>query len=165
MKIKGKTWKFGSNIDTDAIIPGRYLNISDPNELAKHTMEDERPDFAKEVKKGDLLFAENNFGCGSSREQAPIALKMAGISCIVAKEFARIFYRNAFNIGLPLLESLEASEGIQEGDEVKVNLTTGRIIDLTQGKTFLGKPIPAFMMDLIKDGGLIRHIRKTIRKE
>ena len=160
MKIEARIWKFWSDIDTDAIIPARYLNQSDAKELAKHAMEDERPEFPKEVKKGDLLIAEKNFGCGSSREHAPLALKAAGISCIIAKSFARIFYRNGLNLGLPLLESPEASEAIQEGDRVRVNLTTGEIFNITQKRKFFSKPIPAFMQDLIRDGGLIRHLRK-----
>ena len=160
MKINGRVWKFGSDVDTDAIIAARYLNQSDPRELAKHVMEDERPRFSQEVRKGDILLADKNFGCGSSREHAPLALKTAGISCIIAKSFARIFYRNGLNLGLPLLESSEASEAIQEGDRVRVNLTTGEIFDLTQKRKFLAKPIPAFMQDLIRDGGLIRHLRK-----
>jgi 3-isopropylmalate/(R)-2-methylmalate dehydratase small subunit len=160
MKLEGRIWKFGSDVDTDAIIPARYLNQSDAKELAKHVMEDERPKFKKEVKKGDILLAERNFGCGSSREHAPLALKAAGISCIIAESFARIFYRNGFNQGLPLLESREASEAIHEGDRVRVNLTTGEIFDLTQKKKFFAKPIPPFMQDLIRDGGLIQHLRK-----
>ena len=160
MKIEGRIWKFGSDIDTDAIIPARYLNQSDAMELAKHVMEDERPEFKKEVKKGDILLAEKNFGCGSSREHAPLALKAAGISCIIAKSFARIFYRNGLNLGLPLLESPEASEAIQEGDRVRVNLTMGEIFDITQKRKFFAKPIPPFMQELINDGGLIQHLRK-----
>jgi 3-isopropylmalate/(R)-2-methylmalate dehydratase small subunit len=160
MKIEGRVWKFGSDIDTDAIIPARYLNQSDPKELAKHVMEDERPEFFREIRKGDILLAEKNFGCGSSREHAPLALKAAGISCIIAKNFARIFYRNGLNLGLPLLESSEASEGIKEGDRVRVNLSTGEIFDLTQNRKFFAKPIPDFMQELIRDGGLIRHLRK-----
>ena len=160
MKIEGRIWKFGSDIDTDAIIPARYLNQSDPKELAKHVMEDERPEFLKKVRKGDILLAKKNFGCGSSREHAPLALKAVGISCIIAKSFARIFYRNGLNLGLPLLESSEASEGIKERDQVRVNLTTGEIFDLTQKRKYLAKPIPSFMQDLIKDGGLIPHLRK-----
>ena len=165
MKIEGRVWKFGSDIDTDAIIPARYLSQSDPKELAKHVMEDERPEFFKEVKKGDILLAEKNFGCGSSREHAPVALKAVGISCIVAKSFARIFYRNGLNLGLPLLESSEASKGIQEGDRVRVNLTSGEIFDLTQKRKFFAKPIPGFMQDLLRDGGLIRHLRKQKSKK
>jgi len=164
MKIEGKVWKFGSDVDTDAIIPARYLNQSDPKELAKHVMEDERPEFLKKVNKGDILLAEKNFGCGSSREHAPLALKAAGISCVITRSFARIFYRNGLNIALPLLESPEASEAIEEGDRVRVNLTTGEIFDLTQKKKFFAKPIPAFMQELIRDGGLIRHLRKKRAK-
>lgn len=164
MKIEGRIWKFGSNVDTDAIIPARYLNTSDPKELAKHVMEDEKPKFPKEVKKGDLLIAEKNFGCGSSREHAPLALKAAGISCIIAESFARIFYRNGFNQGLPLLESLEASKEIKDGDLVQIDLATGEIFDLTQQRKFFAKPIPAFMQDLIRDGGLIHHLRKKGQK-
>jgi len=159
MKIEGRVWKFGSDVDTDAIIPARYLNQSDPKELAKHVMEEERPEFLRAVKKGDLLLADKNFGCGSSREHAPLALKAAGVSCIIAKSFARIFYRNGLNLGLPLLESPEASEGIKDGDRVRVKLNTAEIFDLTQNKKFHAKPIPAFMQDLLKDGGLIRHLR------
>src|SRR4030043_1580802 len=143
MKIEGRIWKFGSDVDTDAIIPARYLNQSDAMELAKHVMEDERPEFKKEVKKGGILVAERNFGCGSSREHAALALKAAGISCIIAESFARIFYRNGFNQGLPLLESPEASKAINDGDLVQVDLTTGEIFDLTQQKKFFAKPIPA----------------------
>ena len=165
MKINGRIWKFGSDIDTDAIIAARYLNQSDGKVLAKHVMEDERPEFSQEVRKGDILLAEKNFGCGSSREHAPLALKAAGISCIIAKSFARIFYRNGLNLGIPLLESSEASEMIREGDRVRVNLTTGEIFDLTQQKKFFAKPIPTFMQDLIRDGGLIRHLRKKRKKE
>jgi 3-isopropylmalate/(R)-2-methylmalate dehydratase small subunit len=160
MKLEGRVWKFGSDVDTDAIIPARYLNQSDAGELAKHAMEDERPEFIREVKKGDILLAERNFGCGSSREHAPLALKAAGISCIIAESFARIFYRNGFNQGLPLLESREASEAITDGDLVQVDLSTGEILDLTQQRKFLAKPIPAFMQDLINDGGLIPYIQK-----
>ncbi len=160
MKLEGKIWKFGSDIDTDAIIPARYLNQYDAKELARHAMEDERPEFPQKVRKGDILLAEKNFGCGSSREHAPLALKAVGISCIIAKSFARIFYRNGLNLGLPLLESSEASETIREGDRVRVNLTTGEIFDLTQKKKFFAKPIPTFMQELIRDGGLIRHLRK-----
>lgn len=160
MKIEGRIWKFGSDIDTDAIIPARYLNESDPMELAKHVMENERPEFLRKIRKGDLLLAANNFGCGSSREHAPLALKAAGISCIIAESFARIFYRNGLNLGLPLLESPEASEGIEDGDRVRVDLATGKIDDLTQKKRFYAKPIPTFMQDLIRDGGLIRHLKR-----
>jgi 3-isopropylmalate dehydratase small subunit len=166
MKIEGRIWKFGSDIDTDAIIPARYLNVSDGKELAKHVMEDERPEFKNEVRKGDILIADKNFGCGSSREHAPLALKVAGVSCIIARSFARIFYRNGFNQGLPLLESEEASEAIRDGDRVKVDLATGEIVDLSRNKTFQAKPVPAFMQALIRDGGLIPHLRKKgLRKK
>ncbi|MGQ9648341.1 MAG: 3-isopropylmalate dehydratase small subunit [Thermodesulfobacteriota bacterium] len=160
MKLEGRVWKFGSDVDTDAIIPARYLNQSDPKELAKHLMEEERPDFHRAVRKGDILLAEKNFGCGSSREHAPLALKAAGISCVIAKSFARIFYRNSLNLGLPLLESAEASQGIKDGDRVRINLSTGEIFDLTQNRTFFADPIPAFVWDLLKAGGLIPHLRK-----
>ncbi|HMK50958.1 MAG TPA: 3-isopropylmalate dehydratase small subunit [Thermodesulfobacteriota bacterium] len=164
MKIEGRVWKFGSDVDTDAIIPARYLNQSDPKALVRHVMEEERPEFSQKVKKGDILLAKKNFGCGSSREHAPLALKEAGITCIIAKSFARIFYRNGLNLGLPLLESSEASESIQEGDRVRVNLTTGEIFDLTQKKKFFAKPVPAFMQELLRDGGLIRHLKKKALK-
>ena len=160
MKLQGRAWKFGSDIDTDAIIPARYLNLVDPVALGKHTMEDERPEFVKEVQAGDILVAGKNFGCGSSREHAPLALKVTGISCIIAKSFARIFYRNGFNQGVPLLESAEAAEAIEEGAEIRVDLTTGEIEDLSQGKKFRAKPIPSFMQELIDDGGLVSHLRK-----
>jgi 3-isopropylmalate/(R)-2-methylmalate dehydratase small subunit len=160
MRLEGRVWKFGSDVDTDAIIPARYLNQTDAQELAKHAMEDERPEFVRKVKRGDILVAEKNFGCGSSREHAPLALKAAGISCIIAESFARIFYRNGFNQGLPLLESSEASMEIQDGDRVQIDLTTGEIVDLTQQKKFFAKPIPSFMQELIEDGGLIPHLRK-----
>jgi len=161
MEIEGRVWKFGSDVDTDAIIPARYLNLTDGKELAKHAMEDERPEFIKEVQPGDILVAEKNFGCGSSREHAPLALKAAGISCVIAESFARIFYRNGFNQGVPLLESAEAARTIRDGDRVRVNLNTGEIVDLTLSKTFFAKPIPAFMLNLIKNGGLILHLRKA----
>jgi len=165
MEIEGRSWKFGSDVDTDAIIPARYLNLTDGKELAKHAMEDERPEFIKEVQPGDILVAEKNFGCGSSREHAPLALKAAGISCVIAESFARIFYRNGFNQGVPLLESAEAARTIRDGDRVRVNLNTGEIVDLTQNKAFFAKPIPAFMLNLIENGGLIPHLRKTGKKE
>ncbi|MDP2972247.1 MAG: 3-isopropylmalate dehydratase small subunit [Deltaproteobacteria bacterium] len=160
MKLEGRIWKFGADVDTDAIIPARYLNQSDPKELAKHAMEDERPGFPTEVKEGDILLAEKNFGCGSSREHAPLALKAAGVSCIIARSFARIFFRNSFNLGLPLLESPEASEAIKDGDRVRVDLSTGEIFDLTQIRKFFAKSIPPFMQELLRDGGLIPHLRK-----
>jgi 3-isopropylmalate/(R)-2-methylmalate dehydratase small subunit len=162
MKIKGKVWKFGEDINTDVIIPARYLNTSDPAELAKHCMEDADPDFSKKIKPGDIIVAGKNFGCGSSREHAPIALKAAGIGCVIALSFARIFYRNAFNMGLPIFESDEAAEALKEGDDVEVDADTGEILDLTTGDVCRAQPIPAFMQELISDGGLIPHVLKSL---
>ena len=160
MKLRGKVWKFGSNVDTDVIIPARYLNTSDPRELAKHCMEEVNPNFAKKVKKGDIIIAERNFGCGSSREHAPIAIKASGVSCIIAKSFARIFYRNCFNMGLPILESTNVYEDAEEGDEIEVDLEKGEIVNLTRDKKFKAQPIPPFMQELIKDGGLMKHVAR-----
>ena len=163
MKVKGKVWKFGDDVDTDAIIPARYLNTSDPQELAQHCMEDADASFAGRVQPGDIIIAGKNFGCGSSREHAPLAIKTAGASCVIAGGFARIFYRNAFNIGLPILESSEAAKGSQPGDELEVDLDTGEIRNLTRNTTFTAQPIPPFMQELIKDGGLMGHIAKKIK--
>ncbi len=161
MKFKGKAWKFGADIDTDAIIPARYLNTSDPNELAKHCMEDSKnPDFIKKMKPGDIIVADKNFGCGSSREHAPIAIKAAGVSCVVAKSFARIFYRNSFNMGLPIFESAEAASGISEGDQIEVDADAGVIRNLTSGREFKVAPVPAFMQELIAAGGLMAYTKK-----
>ncbi len=160
MKLKGKVWKFGSDVDTDAIIPARYLTTTDPNELAKHCMEDADPDFPNKVKVGDIIVADKNFGCGSSREHAPIAIKASGVSCVIAHSFARIFYRNAFNMGLPILESPEAVSSTETGDELEVDLDTGEIVNLTKGKTFMANPIPPFMQELIQAGGLIPYVMK-----
>lgn len=162
MKIKGKVWKFGKNIDTDVIIPARYLNTSDPAELAKHCMEDADPDFSKKINPGDIIVAGKNFGCGSSREHAPIALKAAGIGCVIAPSFARIFYRNSFNMGLPIFECDETVSAIREGDEVEVDADTGEIRDLTTGDVFMAQSIPPFMQELISDGGLISHVLKSL---
>jgi 3-isopropylmalate/(R)-2-methylmalate dehydratase small subunit len=162
MKIEGRVWKFGENINTDVIIPARYLNTSEPAELARHCMEDADPEFPKKVRPGDVIVAGKNFGCGSSREHAPIALKAAGISSIIAPSFARIFYRNAFNMGLPIFESGDAAEGIKEGDIIEIDADTGEIHDLTTGKGFAAQPIPPFMQELISDGGLIPHILKGL---
>jgi len=158
--MKGKAWKFGNNVDTDLIIPARYLNTSDPAELAEHAMEDADPKWVAKKSAGDFIVGGDNFGCGSSREHAPIAIKAAGISAVIAKSFARIFYRNAINIGLPILESEEAAEEIKEGDEIEVNLTSGEIKDLTSGKTYQAQPFPAFMQELIEAGGLINYLKK-----
>ena len=163
MKLKGRVWRFGSNIDTDTIIPARYLNTSDPRELASHCMEEVDPRFSEKVKKGDVIVAERNFGCGSSREHAPIAIKAVGISCVVAKSFARIFYRNCFNMGLPILESAEAWEGIKEGDEIEIDLQKGEISNLTLDRKYQARPIPPFMQELIEDGGLMKHVAKQRR--
>ncbi|MBI5682291.1 MAG: 3-isopropylmalate dehydratase small subunit [Deltaproteobacteria bacterium] len=162
MKFKGRAWKFGADIDTDAIIPARYLNTSDPSVLAKHCMEDADPEFVKKMKEGDIIVADKNFGCGSSREHAPISIKAAGISCVIAKSFARIFYRNSFNMGLPILESAEAVDAINEGDEIEVDIDTGKIVNLTKNKTFNSQPIPQFMQELINTGGLMEWVKKTV---
>jgi len=161
MKFTGKAWKFGADVDTDAIIPARYLNTSDPQELAKHCMEDStNPDFMKKMKRGDIMVADKNFGCGSSREHAPIAIKAAGVSCVVAKSFARIFYRNSFNMGLPIFESREAVDAIKEGDEVVVDADAGVIRNITSGKEYKVAPVPAFMQELIAAGGLMAYTKK-----
>ncbi len=162
MKFKGTVFKFGANVDTDGIIPARYLNSSDPDELAKHAMEDADPEFVKKMKKGDIVMATSNFGCGSSREHAPLALKAAGVSCVIAKSFARIFYRNAINIGLPILECEEAVDNTKAGDVLEVELATGGIKNLTTGKMFEAKPYPEFMLELITAGGLVEYTRKKL---
>ncbi len=159
MKKIGMTFKYGDNVDTDVIIPARYLNTSDPMELAKHCMEDLDDEFLKNVKEDDIIVAGKNFGCGSSREHAPVAIKAAGVSCIIAKSFARIFYRNSFNIGLPILECDEASETIKQGDEIEVDFTTGKIINITKKETYQAEPLPDFMQSIISAGGLINHIK------
>ena len=160
MKLKGKAHKFGADIDTDAIIPARYLNTSDPAELAKHCMEDADKDFMKKMKPGDIIVADKNFGCGSSREHAPIAIKAAGGSCVIARSYARIFYRNAFNMGLPIFESAEAVDGITAGDEVEVDVDSGIIKNITKGETYKAQAIPPFMQELINAGGLMKHVAK-----
>jgi len=164
MEIKGHTWKFGADVDTDAIIPARYLNTSDPAELAKHVMEDADPAFPQKVKEGDIIVADKNFGCGSSREHAPIAIKAAGVAAVIAKSYARIFYRNAFNIGLAIFESPEAVDGIEEGDEVKIDVNRGVITNLTKGTEFKSTAFPPFMQELINAGGLINYVREKVRK-
>ena len=157
---KGIVFKFGDNVDTDVIIPARYLNSSDPAELAAHCMEDIDKDFIKNVKKGDIIVADKNFGCGSSREHAPIAIKAAGVSCVIAETFARIFYRNAINIGLPIIECKEAALEIKAGDEVEVNFDTGVITDKTTGKSFQGQAFPPFMQKIIDCEGLVNYINQ-----
>ncbi|HHW60834.1 MAG TPA: 3-isopropylmalate dehydratase small subunit [Syntrophomonadaceae bacterium] len=160
MKLTGTVYKFGNDIDTDAIIPARYLNTFDPQELARHCMEDADAGFPDKVKRGDIIVAEKNFGCGSSREHAPIAIKGAGVSCVIAKSFARIFYRNAINIGLPILECPEAVDAIQEGDSIEVDLQSGVIKNLRTGKTFQATPFREFMQDIINKGGLINYVKE-----
>lgn len=164
MIIKGKAWKFGDNIDTDGIIPARYLNTTDPEELAKHVMEDVDREFPNNVRRGDIVVAGKNFGCGSSREHAPIALKAAGISAVIAKSYARIFYRNSFNIGLPIFESEEASSRISSGDEIEIYADTGRIVNITKNEEYVANKIPKFMQDLINAGGLIEWTKQRIRR-
>lgn len=158
MEAKGYAIKYGDNVDTDVIIPARYLNSSDPAELALHCMEDIDKDFVNKVKKGDIMVGGKNFGCGSSREHAPIAMKASGISCVIAETFARIFYRNSINIGLPIMECPEASREIKEGDEVEVDFDSGIITDKTTGKTYKGQAFPPFMQKIINAEGLINYI-------
>ena len=158
MKVTGTVHKYGDNVDTDVIIPARYLNTADHKELASHCMEDIDKDFVKNVKEGDIIVATENFGCGSSREHAPIAIKASGISCVIANTFARIFYRNAINTALPILECKEASEKIENGDKVEVNFDTGVITNLTKNETYKAQPFPQFMKDIINAGGLLKSI-------
>ena len=158
LRFKGKAWKFGDDVNTDEIIPARYLNTTDPNEMATHCMEDIDPDFVKKASPGDIIVADKNFGCGSSREHAPIAIKAAEISCVIAKSFARIFYRNAINIGLPILECEEAALKINEGDEIEVDLASGTITNLTRKETYKAQPFPEFMQKIIAAGGLMKYV-------
>ncbi|MGN0438790.1 MAG: 3-isopropylmalate dehydratase small subunit [Lachnospiraceae bacterium] len=158
MKAHGSVHKYGDNVDTDVIIPARYLNSSDPAELAKNCMEDIDPEFVNRVKPGDIMVANKNFGCGSSREHAPIAIKASGISCVIAETFARIFYRNAINIGLPIIECEAAAKEIEAGDEVEIDFDTGMIYDLTKGTEYKGQAFPPFMQEIITSGGLINRI-------
>jgi 3-isopropylmalate dehydrogenase/3-isopropylmalate/(R)-2-methylmalate dehydratase small subunit len=160
--LKGKAHLFGDNIDTDAIIPARYMTNSEPAELAKHVMEDADPNFVKNAKTGDVIVAKKNFGCGSSREHAPVAIKAAGVSCVIAKSYARIFYRNAFNMGLPIFESADAPDKIRPGDELTVDMTTGEITNVTKNEKYQAAPIPEFMQKLIADGGLMASIKKKL---
>ncbi len=160
MNAHGTVHKYGDNVDTDVIIPARYLNTSSHKELAAHCMEDIDKEFVSRVKEGDIIVAEKNFGCGSSREHAPIAIKASGVSCVIASTFARIFYRNAINIGLPILECDAASQEIQSGDDVEVNFDTGVITDHTTGKTYQAQPFPPFIQNIIKAGGLLNSIEK-----
>lgn len=158
MKATGHVFKYGDNVDTDVIIPARYLNATKGEELAKHCMEDIDKEFVKKVNKGDIIVADKNFGCGSSREHAPIAIKAAGVSCVIAETFARIFYRNAINIGLPIIECPEAARGIEAGDEVEVDFDSGMITNKTKGTSFKGQAFPEFMQKIIKAEGLVNYI-------
>jgi len=162
MKLRGKVFKYGDNVDTDVIIPARYLNNPKPEALAQHCMEDIDKNFVKEVKKGDIIVAGKNFGSGSSREHAPLAIKAAGISCVIAESFARIFYRNAINIGLPILISKEASQNIENGAIVEIYLSTGLIIDLNANKEYKAEPYPEFLQEIIEAGGLIEKIKREV---
>jgi 3-isopropylmalate/(R)-2-methylmalate dehydratase small subunit len=163
--VKGRAWRFGNDVDTDVIIPARYLNTSDPLELARHVMEGIDRNFSQKAKKGDIIAAGKNFGCGSSREHAPIAIKAAGIQAVIAKSFARIFYRNAFNIGLPIFESSEASVKIQEADEIEIDADKGIIKNITRQEEYRANPIPQFMQELISSGGLVEWTKKKLRVE
>ena len=160
MQAHGTVHKYGDNVDTDVIIPARYLNTASHSELAAHCMEDIDRDFVKNVKSGDIIVAEKNFGCGSSREHAPIAIKASGVSCVIAASFARIFYRNSINIGLPILESPEAAAGIRAGDEVEVDFDTGTIKNISRGETYKASPYPPFLQNIIQKGGLLNSIMK-----
>lgn len=160
--LRGRAWTFGRDIDTDLIIPARYLNMKTAEELAGHVMEDADPTFVQKVRPGDFIVAKENFGCGSSREHAPLAIKGAGVSAVIAKSFARIFYRNALNTGLPILVAPEAAEGIKEGDELMVDLATGEIEDLTSGVTYQAQPLPPFMRELVEAGGLLPYLKKRV---
>jgi 3-isopropylmalate/(R)-2-methylmalate dehydratase small subunit len=159
MKKRGIVFRYGNNVDTDVIIPARYLNTSDPQELAKHCMEDIDIEFSQKVKSGDIIVADKNFGCGSSREHAPIAIKASGVSCVIAATFARIFYRNAFNIGLPILECEEAVKNIDAGDELEVDFNTGVITNLTKSQTYQAEPFPEFIQSIISADGLVNYVR------
>ncbi len=160
METKGKVFKYPDNVDTDVIIPARYLNTSDAKELAKHCMEDIDNTYVSRVSEGDIMVAGWNFGCGSSREHAPLVIKTCGTGCVIAKSFARIFYRNAINIGMPILECEQAAEEIADGDEVKVDFDTGVITDITTGKTYMAEPFPAFIQNIIQKGGLLNSLKE-----
>ncbi len=160
--IKGRVHKYGDNVNTDEIIPARYLNSTNPADLAEHCMEDIDPEFVNKMKSGDIIVAEHNFGCGSSREHAPIAIKAAGVSCVIAKTFARIFYRNSINTGLPILECPEAVDSISDGDEVEIELESGRIVNRSTGREFQARPFPPFMSELIAAGGLINYCKTRL---
>ncbi len=160
MNAQGTAYKYGDNVDTDVIIPARYLAIQDKNELAEHCMEDIDKDFVKKIKKGDIVVAGKNFGCGSSREHAPLVIKVSGVSCVIAETFARIFYRNAINIGLPIIECKAASEGIDDGNEVEIDFDSGKIYNKTKNEEYQGQPFPEFMQRIIKAEGLVNYINE-----
>lgn len=162
MKLRGTAHKYGANVDTDAIIPARYLNMSAPEDLAKHCMEDIAPGFVERVRFGDMIVAATNFGSGSSREHAPLAIKASGVSCVIAESFARIFFRNAMNVGLPILECAEAARQTEAGDMLEVELGTGEIVNVTRGLTFKAEAFPDFMLELVAAGGLIEHTRRKL---
>jgi 3-isopropylmalate/(R)-2-methylmalate dehydratase small subunit len=165
MNLRGHVHKYGANVDTDVIIPARYLNLNTAEELAPHCLEDIDAEFVQRVRPGDLIVADTNFGCGSSREHAPLAIKGAGVSCVVAKSFARIFYRNAINLGLPILECAEAVDGSEASDELAVELETGTIRNLTKGNEFEAKPYPKFMLELMQAGGLVEYTKRRLAGE
>lgn len=165
MNLTGKVWKFGDDVNTDEIIPARYLNLTDGKKLAEHVMEDADAEFPSKVKPGDIIVAGKNFGCGSSREHAPLAIKSAGVTCVVAKSFARIFFRNAFNTGLLILESEPAVNGTEEGDVIEIDTDSGTIVNKSKGESFQVAPVPPFMQELLGDGGLVPHLRKKMAEE
>ena len=162
MKARGRVFKYGDNIDTDVIIPARHLSTADPQELKKYCMEDIDKEFVLKVKPGDIMVGQKNFGCGSSREHAPIAIKGSGISCVIAESFARIFYRNSFNIGLPIIESIDAAKGIDDGNEVEIDFESGEITNITKGETYKGQPYPEFIQRIIQKEGLVNYIKTRI---
>jgi 3-isopropylmalate/(R)-2-methylmalate dehydratase small subunit len=164
MIVQGRVWKLGNNVDTDQLAPGRYLSLTDPKELAAHCLEGLRPEFAKEARPGDIVVAGENFGCGSSREHAPIALKALGISCLVSSSFARIFFRNCINLGLPALTSSEAAAGISDGDEVRIDLDSGQIENLTRASVFQSPPLPPFLTRIIRVGGMTEYVREQMKE-
>ncbi len=164
MKLAGKAWKFTDNVNTDVIIPARYLNTSDPKELAEHCMEDIDPNFTKKTSKGDIIVAGKNFGCGSSREHAPIAIKSTGISAVIAESFARIFYRNSINMGLPIFESREATQKISQGDEIEVNADSGEIKNLTRNETYKAAAMPSFIRKILTIGGLMEYVKQEVKR-
>ena len=162
MKARGRVFKYGDNIDTDVIIPARYLSTGDPEELKKHCMEDIDKEFASKVEPGDIIVGQKNFGCGSSREHAPIAIKGSGIACVIAESFARIFYRNSFNIGLPIIESVEAANAIEDGDQVEIDFESGQITNITKGESYEGQPYPEFIQRIIEKEGLVNYVKTKV---